>query len=203
MPYRGPAMRPLAPRTASGRQPYPGLAHARMPYTGNHRDHDRDRRRDRFAVYGLNGWPGYPYSPWGWGDPYLYDNWDNGEDYDSQPASNYAASQDPGNMPGPYEPGPYDQASGDEPEPPAYTPWPYSRPAPTTAPAPSAFAPDATVTLVFKDGRPNEQIHNYLLTASTLSVLDQHRQVIPVDQIDVAATAQANRDAGVEFALPK
>ena len=58
------------------------------------------------------------------------------------------------------------------------------------------------VTLVFKDGRPPQQIHNYLLTATTLSVLDQRRQEIPVDQIDLAATAKVNRAAGASFALP-
>lgn len=178
-----------------------------MPYDGNlhrggggdHRHHDRDR----FGFAGLYGWPGYPYLPWGWGDPYLFDNWDYGDDYDSQPTSNYATSQYPEypeNMPGPY-----DQPSGDQPqsEQPAYTPWPYSRPAPVqSAPASNAPAAGETVTLVFRDGRPNEQIHNYLLTPNTLSVLDQHRQEIPVDQIDVAATARVNREAGVDFAVP-
>jgi hypothetical protein len=41
-----------------------------------------------------------------------------------------------------------------------------------------------------------------LLTAHTLTVLDPQRRDIPVDQIDLAATSRANREAGVEFALP-
>ena len=145
---------------------------------------------------------GYPYWPWyGWGYPYLTSYWpsywNTSDDYASQPASNYAASQYPE-----YTPAPYEET---EPEQPSSTPWPYSRPAPSAAPEASATpAPssEAPVTLVFKDGRPNQQIHNYLLTAGTLSVLDQHRREIPVDQIDLAATANVNREAGVEFSLP-
>jgi hypothetical protein len=41
-----------------------------------------------------------------------------------------------------------------------------------------------------------------MVTATTLSVLDQQYRAIPVDQIDLAATAKANRDAGVDFSLP-
>jgi hypothetical protein len=58
------------------------------------------------------------------------------------------------------------------------------------------------VTLIFKDGRPPEHIHNYLLTPTTLFVGDQQRRTIPVDQLDLTATAQVNQDAGVDFRLP-
>lgn len=58
------------------------------------------------------------------------------------------------------------------------------------------------VTVVFKDGRPQEEIHNYALTRSTLYVLDQHPRDIPVDEIDLQATEKVNRDAGVNFQLP-
>ena len=53
---------------------------------------------------------------------------------------------------------------------------------PTSAP-PQPYA----VTLVFKDGRPSEQIHNYLLTRTTLYVQDQHRRDIALDQLDLSA----------------
>ncbi len=56
--------------------------------------------------------------------------------------------------------------------------------------------------LVFKDGRPSLEIHNYALTRTTLYVLDQHHRDIPVDDIDLAATQKANRDAGVDFRIP-
>jgi hypothetical protein len=59
-----------------------------------------------------------------------------------------------------------------------------------------------TVTVIFKDGRPPEQIQNYLLTSTTLTVLDAHYRQIPLDQINVAATEQANRAAGIDFRVP-
>ena len=68
-------------------------------------------------------------------------------------------------------------------------------------PLPEPAAEDA-VTLVFKDGRPSEQIHNYMLTRTTLYVQDQRRQQIAVTDIDVPATEKVNRDAGIDFQLP-
>jgi len=58
------------------------------------------------------------------------------------------------------------------------------------------------VTLIFKDGRAPEQIHNYILSRTTLFVMDQHHREIPVDQLDLASTEKLNRDAGVDFHLP-
>ena len=61
---------------------------------------------------------------------------------------------------------------------------------------------EAAVTLIFKDGRPPKQIHNYILTRDMLYVGDRYPSQIPVDQLDLEATAKVNRDAGVEFRLP-
>jgi hypothetical protein len=72
----------------------------------------------------------------------------------------------------------------------------YERPQPEPQPEEDA------VTLVFKDGRPNQQIHNYMLTRTTLYVQDERRREIPVSELDLAATEQANKDAGVMFRLP-
>lgn len=69
----------------------------------------------------------------------------------------------------------------------------------TPQPEPQA---EAAVTLVFKDGRANEEIHNYLLTRTMLYVQDEHRHAIPVTDLDLAATTKINRDAGVDFQLP-
>jgi hypothetical protein len=159
-----------------------------MPYhSPYHRDHDHDRDRN----FGWLGYPGW-YPGWGgWLTPYLPDYGDNysGDDA-SQPNQDYAS--------GGYGPQPFDQPGGQgEPEPrPPYAPS-INDPQPLPAPA-----HEEAVTLVFKDGRPSEQIHNYLLTATTLSVLDQHRRDIPVDQIDLSATAKLNHDAGVDFFVP-
>lgn len=73
--------------------------------------------------------------------------------------------------------------------------------APTRHGAPLLYDSDA-VTLVFKDGRPPETIHNYALTRSTLYVTDGRRREIPVADLDLAATEKANREAGVSFELP-
>ena len=229
MPYPGRGVRPVGPAS-------PGFRRSdlnRMPYHSprdgdhrnrgggnrdhgwNHRDrdhdhdhwHDRDRYHNGFGFYGLYGWAGYPYWPWyGWGYPYLLNSWDWNDDYDDQPAGNYAASRYPEYMPGPAEQAYPEQAYPDQPQaqqPGDYTPWPYSSPAPSAAqPAPADPPATSAVTLVFKDGRPNQTIHNYLLTSTTLSVLDSNRRDIPVNQIDLVATARVNREAGVDFSLP-
>ena len=77
-----------------------------------------------------------------------------------------------------------------------------AEPQPTPAPPAPALENEDAVTLIFKDGRPSEQIHNYALTRTTLYVRDQHRRDIPVDQIDLAATQKVNHDAGIDFHVP-
>jgi hypothetical protein len=78
---------------------------------------------------------------------------------------------------------------------------PYQSDYAMTSPAPGPSIEEA-VTLIFKDGRPPEHIHNYLLTRTTLFVGDQGRRAIPTDQLDLVATAKVNQDAGVDFQLP-
>ncbi|MBW4037325.1 MAG: hypothetical protein HIU91_00365 [Acidobacteria bacterium] len=65
----------------------------------------------------------------------------------------------------------------------------------------SADASNA-VTLVFKDGRPPETIHNYALTRTTLYVTDSKPREIAVDDLNLPATEKVNREAGVKFQLP-
>lgn len=71
---------------------------------------------------------------------------------------------------------------------------------------PGTFATVAVqpaTTLIYKDGRAPMQVHNYALTASTLYALDgETRQEIPLSLLNVPATVEANRAAGVDFALP-
>ncbi len=60
-----------------------------------------------------------------------------------------------------------------------------------------------TVILIYKDGRPPEQIQNYLATRSTLTVLDGgRRREIPLSDLNIPATVSANRQTGVDFQLP-
>lgn len=108
----------------------------------------------------------------------------------------------------------YDQGYGGDNGPPpdqgpqqALPPWPSSDPSHANASPPLQVQapepqPQEAVTLVFKDGRAPEQIHNYLLTATTLYVQDQRRRDIPLSQLDLVATAKVNHDSGVDFRLP-
>jgi hypothetical protein len=79
---------------------------------------------------------------------------------------------------------------------------PYQPSSEMARPAP-APAYEEAVTLIFRDGRPPEQIHNYILTRTTLYVGDQQRRAIPTDQLDLIATVKVNQDAGVDFQLPE
>lgn len=95
-----------------------------------------------------------------------------------------------------------DGAPGSEiPPPPADEPPAYEPPA-TTRPSEIPTNEVAT-TIVFKDGRASEQIHNYALTQTTLYVLDENHRDIPLDQLDLAATESVNRAAGIEFQVPQ
>jgi hypothetical protein len=96
-------------------------------------------------------------------------------DYDPQPANTEVAA----NAPSPFRPA-------------------YQQPAEW---APVQAQP--ATTLIFKDGRSPVEVHNYALTGSTLYALDgESRQEIPLSQLDVPATIEANRKAGVDFAPP-
>jgi len=129
------------------------------------------------------GYLGYPYD-------YGYDDSGYGNSgYDNSGYDNSAAPYYPDQG---YGQPPYEQ---DQPAPaPAYQ-------LPTPPPSPAPIRQDA-VTLVFKDGRPAEQIHNYILSNTKISIWDQHPHDVAIDQLDLAATEKANRDAGVDFHLP-
>jgi hypothetical protein len=149
---------------------------ARTPYAGAGR-----YRRPYRSPYR----PEIVYGNPGWVSPYILDYPDSFDNDDSQAG--------PVDSVGGYDAPPPEQ---NQPEPPRVFP-----PASDLSPAPSANS-DVAVTLVFKDGRPPEQIDNYLLTRTTLYVLDQRRRVIPLDELDLVATGKVNHDAGVDFHLP-
>jgi hypothetical protein len=143
-------------------------------------------RRPYVSAYGAV----FPYGVSGWIPPYYLGFPDDTGEDEADPSANPA-------------PEGYDQQA-DEQQPP---PWPsiYDQGpiAPAYAqPAPSPVSNEA-VTLIFRDGRPPVQIHNYLLTKNTLFVGDRNPSVIPVAQLDLPATEKVNRDAGVDFRLPE
>jgi hypothetical protein len=167
------------------RRPYNGPWRYRRPYLSPYR-----------AGFGY-GAPGY-----GWVSPYVLSYPDEGDDDSSAPPDNGSAYA-PDGYADPQEPdqGPYPDQYQQAPLPPWQPPTEAYQPAPlATTPAPAS---EQAVTLVFKDGRPSEQIHNYILTRTTLFVGDQHRRAIPTDELDLIATAKANQDAGVDFQLPQ
>ena len=166
---------------------------ARPPYTGSRRTRRPYRPSYgagvRYGVpgYGVQGYvvPGLP-GPYSLAYPY-------GMGYDDSAASPNSA---PAGSDGPYG---YDAESAPQEQ--SAPRMPYSPASDQAQPSPAPESAEA-VTLVFKDGRPPEQIHNYILTRTTLLVRDQHPRNIPTDQIDLAATAKVNQDAGVDFQLP-
>ncbi len=85
----------------------------------------------------------------------------------------------------------------------AYAPLP-ARPLYEPQAAASPAVPDQPeITLLFKDGRPPQQVQNYAVTRTTLYVLDgERRREIPLDEIDLPQTEKTNRDAGLDFEIP-
>lgn len=153
-----------------------------------------DNHRHGVGSRGPYLYVGYPWlSPLGYGLPYGLPYGDDQDEGDGAQAA-------------PQQPDYSNQPTGDYgPEPPevaANTPSPF-RPA---YEGPIEFAPvhvQPTTTLIFKDGRPPVKVHNYALTGSTLYALDgDSRQEIALSLLDVPATVEANRKAGVDFALP-
>jgi hypothetical protein len=138
-----------------------------------------------------------PYiSPYRTAYPYVIAPW-IGPGYLGYPGTlDYGDSQDASSASGSYD----DQGADTQ----APEPWPLLGPyAPSGNASNTPQASEEAVTLIFKDGRPAEQIHNYVLTRTTLFVGDANRREIPLDQIDLTATANVNRTAGIDFALPQ
>lgn len=165
-----------------------GNFRARRPYSG-----DRHSRRPYISVYGTT----VPYIYPGWNDGYPYgysdDNFDTGDSDDSDASANGGPNENVAQPPEAYQPPlvPWQ---------PALPPW---QPNSALQNPPSAPSSEDAVTLIFKDGRPPEKIHNYVLTQSTLYVNDSHRRMIPTSQLDLVATEKVNREDGVDFQLPE
>jgi len=198
------------------RAPYTGsaLAARRGPGFGDRgRGRDGDHHRRPYYRgwglgynYGYLGWPGYPFllSSCILGcDAADYGSYDNpygyGSGYGAPPSDGAygdAMMQYPGYpaAPSSYNYGEeYSQAPADDPQ--------ASRPAYTGQVVSSPLPPQPPLTVIFKDGQ-RLQIHNYLLTPTTLTVLDDNYRQIPLDQIDLAATRQTNLTNGLDFRVP-
>jgi hypothetical protein len=131
-----------------------------------------------------------------WGDPassMSQDNYTN--DQSAQVSQGQGQGQDNGNYGSEAAPNDSEQESG----------MAYQAQDVPPPPGPSEPLTQAAITLIFKDGH-SQQVHNYALTKTTLYVLDDaasgRRPEIPLDKIDVAATEETNREAGVDFIIP-
>jgi hypothetical protein len=167
-----------------GRQPVYGTDRYRRPYLPAYG-----------TGYGASGWwdtnyPGYFDS--GFDDSPYDDSGDDSGNAASVAAPASAPADAAPYYPGGYGPQPMEQAQA----------GPYSDYRPVYQSPQPEPAPENAVTLVFKDGRPTEEIHNYMLTRTTLYVQGERLREIAVADLDLAATEKVNREAGVDFRLP-
>jgi len=182
-----------APQFSGGRPVTlaPGQLRTQPAYYGGRRDYGGRRNTVPYAPY-YGAFLPYGYS----GDA----GWIDADDtaYPDVPDQGPPVSQPAYDASGGYDSQPPDQSQQMAPQQVQQAPPPPRARASQAAPPENEDA----VTLIFKDGRPPEQIHNYILTRTTLYVRDQHHRDIPVDQLDLAATEKANQLAGVDFQLP-
>lgn len=198
--------------------PYRGLPQHRPAYRP---DFGNRRRRGWYGgVYGY-AYPGWGYYPY----PYVidpgFDDWGDTGDYgydqnpapnDYPPYSDYGQPypQEPYNAQPPY---PQDPNAAQQPyypqQPYTQSPYPqepyYAPPAaPGAARVPYAAAgTEEPLTVIFNNGRAPQTMRNYMMNTQALTDMDaQHFERIPLDQIDLAATAKLNRAHGVEFEVP-
>ena len=205
-PSASAAPRTYAPRSGTALWPYG--APGRVPggvndqHSPNHSVHPLSagqptEHRERFP-YAYGGYTGLV--PFGYGLPLAY-----GGNYIDQPIDQSVGAGTPEPAPPPpdnlanypdSQGAPGSQVAANE-DAPRFRPL-YQGPV-TFTPVQSQPA----TTLIFRDGRPPQLVHNYALTASTLYALDSDSsQEIPLSMLNVPATVDANRAAGVEFALP-
>jgi hypothetical protein len=185
----------------SHRPGYPG----RNPHRGRYRGHEHDRRFRGGWGSGYGYAPGYVY-PYAYvGDPGFYD-WGETDYSENEQEANGPPEQGPEYGNGPEQPYPVPYPQQQE------NPQTSSTPAPATrqeyhfaASSPSAPSPltSKPLTVIFKGDRAPEKMQNYMVNSSSLTNLDsEHFEKIPLDQIDIAATQQANRSSGIDFQIP-
>ncbi|MGH9919926.1 MAG: hypothetical protein ACRD6W_13815 [Nitrososphaerales archaeon] len=195
-----PSNRLLSPASGAARLSTvrPSFYQPNHPYAGRH----------RHRPWGGAGFYAYPIvvAPAFWTYPDDFGMSFDDSDYDNDGLSAYgpeAPPPPPGADAEYLQPPPQAELAAPPPEPEA-APQPPPEPEPQAQPEPqSEPAPAETVTLIFKDGRPAEQIQNYLATRSTITVIEGRRHYdIPIADLNLAATRKVNSEAGVDFQLP-
>jgi len=222
---------PVGPRSPYNGNRYIGSRYNRTTYNGNRLsaarapynpsaaglsrspdpNHDRDRfdtRRRQFQNWYANTypyWSGYPYLL----NPNFYNlglyDW---SDSDNSAPANYESdsSQPSGYVPGSYESDQAPDSYLSNQNGPAldYPPYPnQAYAAPNQIASAAAGAPAQPLTVIFKSGRSPMEIQNYMMTSRVLTDLDpEHYEQIPLDEINLAATQNFNKVAGVDFQVP-
>jgi hypothetical protein len=162
------------------------------PPSGSSHGPENDRHGAGNRTHDPYIYAGYTWlNPLGYGAPVAY----GGLPYDT-------GQDDTGGGP---QPGPQQADYADQPPAPqmADNAPPVFRPAYQGQADNAPVSAQPATTLIFKDGRPPVQVHNYALTANTLYALDgDSRKEIPLSLLNVQATIEANRAAGVDFAVP-
>ncbi len=168
-----------------------------------------NRRVRSAGAVGYGGFPGYFIDPYAFsGDPADESGYGQGappagEDPRQQPGG-------PGQLP---PPGQYADGGAAPSAPSAEQAQGYPSRRPPYRPGQPVQAPEASdpsdgldhpeITLVFRDGRPAKKIRSYVLTGSALLAIENgHQTRIPLSDLDVPATEERNRAAGVDFAVP-
>jgi hypothetical protein len=174
--------------------------HWPTPNRPHHPDDGRNGARYRVRYPYLYG--SYPaLIPFGYGLPLAYAGLPDGDEQDGSGAQPTPQQADYGEQPvGDYgRQGPVSEYGSQHA---ANAPPPF-RPAYQGQIAAVPVHAQPITTLIFKDGRQPAQVHNYALTGSVLYALDgESRQEIPLSLLDVPATVEVNRAAGVDFAVP-
>jgi hypothetical protein len=172
-----------------------------QPDRGGSRDGRRGfRARDfRFQhgfrdCFGCRRWRGYPWWYAGYYDPYW--GWDSSSyDYDEDHERQLALAEEMDQRSLERQ-RVLDQQDQD----------PYALPSASSSRAPASdnetHGPSQATVLVFRDQR-REEVQNYAIVGQTLWIFSPLRtEKIPLAEIDLAASAKANEDRGVEFRLP-
>lgn len=154
----------------------------------------RDFRGDRFGhncfSFGCRGF-GYPWYA-GAFDPYWW--WDSGSSYDQDQQYQIEMANEMNAQS-------LDEQRMREQD----NQYTYQRSAPPPPRAARQVDPPEVVpntVLVFRDGH-KEEVQNYAIVGQTLwNFAPQHRQKIPLSDLDLQATAKANEERGVDFHVP-
>ncbi|HTS36071.1 MAG TPA: hypothetical protein VMH04_10390 [Candidatus Solibacter sp.] len=155
---------------------------------------NRFNRFNRFGR-GLRRW-GFGYPAWGYYDPYWW--WDSGSNYDEDYERDRAtAAQMNAENLEEQRMLRQEEADGDQD---AYAPSRSASNRNNNNDQPGAPIMPATV-LVFRD-QHKQEVQNYAIVGQTLWSFSPHTQRIPLADLDLTATAEANDDQGITFRIP-